>query len=268
MLKLIKLEWSKFKKNTVIRLLLMFFFLFFPACLYFGTLIPDLPAFLPNKNTFFEFPAIWEYLGYAGNWIVFFFLGVAVIYLITIEVSNKTMRQSIINGMTRNEFFISKLLSVLILCCIATVFYCILGLTIGFIKTDSVTMKMAFDNDWTFARFFLMSLAYTNFALFLAYLFRKAGLAVFFYMSYIIIIEPLIRFFIIDRVSKAEFTRYFPMNAAEDLMPLPIMRYANAIPDNVDFAFLLSYKQASLLTLFYVFLFIILSYLLFTKRDM
>ncbi len=267
MLRLIKLEWSKFRKNTVIQLLILFFFLFFPACLYFGSLIPDLPSFLPNKDSFFQFPSIWEYLGYAGNWIVFFFLGVAMIYFVTIEVSNKTMRQSIINGLTRNEFFISKIISLTILSVVATIYYGMLGLLIGLLKSESFSLALAFDNDWALSRFFLMSFAYLNFALFLAYLFRKSGIAVFFYLSYVIIIEPLIRLYFVEQIEKAAFTRYFPMNAAEDLMPLPVLRYASAVPTNIDFAFLLEYKEAALLTIAYTLIFLCLSYFLFIKRD-
>jgi ABC-type transport system involved in multi-copper enzyme maturation permease subunit len=267
MKRLILLEWTKFRKNTVIQLLLLFFFLFFPACLYFGSLIPELPSFLPSKESFFQFPSIWEYLGYAGNWIVFFFVGVASIYLVTIEVSNKTLRQSIINGMTRNEFFISKLLSIVIFCLVATVYYAIMSLAIGFYNTEGFDLAAALDNDWAISRFFLMSFAYTNFALFLSFLFRKSGLAVFFYVSYIIIIEPLIRLLIIDSVDKASWTRYFPMNSAEDLMPLPAMKYASAIPSNVDFAFLLSDKEATILSLAYCAVFLGISYYLFLKKD-
>ena len=269
MKRLILLEWTKFKKNTVIQLLMLFFFLFLPACMYFVSLMPDidLPAFLPNKKTFFQFPSIWEYLGYAGNWIVFFFIGVISIYLISIEVSNKTMRQSIINGMTRNEFFTSKLITILILSLVATLYYTLLSLSIGFFNSEDASLASAFDNDWAMGRFFLMSFAYTVFAMFLAYLFRKAGLAVFFYVSYIMIIEPLVRLYLIEKIDKASWTRYFPMNSVEDLMPLPALKYASAIPTDIDFAFLLTYKQATILSLIYCALFLGISYYMFIKRD-
>lgn len=267
MKRLLSIEWAKFKNNTVLRLLLSFFVLFFPACMYFGSRIPELPSFLPNKNTFFQFPAIWEYLGYAGNWMVFFFLGVIAIYFVTIEVSNKTMRQSIINGLTRKEFFVSKILSVVIICILGTVLYMILAIIIGLFNGDEFNFSAMFDNDWAVARFFLMSLGYTLFALFLAFLFRKSGLAIFFYISYIMIIEPLIRLIITVNVDKAFYINYFPMNATEDLMPLPAMKYADAVPNYVDYAFLLTYQQATITTLVYSILFVASSYYMFQKRD-
>lgn len=267
MIRLIKLEWSKFSKNNILQILSLFYFLFFPACLYFGSLIPDLPSFLPNKKTFFQFPEIWDYLGYAGNWITFFFIGVMAIYLVTIEVSNKTMRQSIINGLRRNEFFSSKLISISIICFIGSLYYYLLGMIIGLSNAESLTISGAFTNDWAFFRFFLMSFAYCSFAIFLAYLFRTSGLAIFFYVSYIMIMEPLMRYVIINQIDKASFTRFFPMNAAEDLMPFPVFRYANAIPDNIDFAFLLTYGEAAIASIIYCIIFLLSSYYIFLRRD-
>lgn len=269
MLRLLKLEWSKFRKNTVIRLLITFFCLFFPACLYFGSVIPDLPALLPDKKSFFQFPAVWEYLGYAGNWMVFFFLGVCAIYIVTIEVSNKTLRQSIINGMSRNEYFVSKVLSITVLATFATLIYIVLGIGIGIYNGENFQFSDIFKNQWAFPRFFLMSFAYLNFALFLAFLFRKSGLAVFFYISYIIVIEPLMRYVIINNISnKASYTNYFPMNAAEDLMPLPLMKFGKNTPNNIDFDILLNYNTASFLTIGYIILFLGLGYWLFKKNDL
>ena len=267
MLRLIYLEWSKFSKNTVLRLLIIFFMLFFPACMYFASRIPDLPTFLPSKDTFFQFPAIWEYLGYAGNWMVFFFLGVICIYLVTIEVSNKTMRQSIINGLTRNEYFLSKLSSIFLLCLFGTILYAILAIGVGFYNSEDVAFSEVFKSEWAIPRFFLMSVGYTLFAFFLAILFRKSGLAIFFYLSYVMIIEPLIRLGITAKFNKASYINYFPMNATEDLMPMPAFKYADAVPRNIDFAFLLTYEQAAVTTVIYCGLFVLSAYYLFIKRD-
>ena len=268
MLRLIKLEWSKFNKNTVIVLLFCFFCIFFPASLYIGKLMPDLPTFLPGREIFFKFPTVWEYLGYAGNWAVFFFLGVLVIYTITIEVSNKTMRQSIINGMSRNQFIAAKILNVLILSLFATLFYVVITLIVGFLGTEDASIKAAFENEYAIPRFFLMSFSYLNFAVFLAFLFRKAGLAVFFYLTYVMVIEMLLRWVVHMKINKSELVNYYPMNATEDLMPFPFMKYADFIPNTgIEFALLLTYQQATIITIIYALIFFSISYYTFIKRD-
>lgn len=267
MIKLLKLEWSKFSKNTVIALLMTFFLVFFPCCLYFGKFMDNIPDFIPGKVNIFEFPNIWNYLGYAGNWIVFFFLGVLVIYTVTIEVSNKTMRQGIINGMSRKEFFLSKVLIVFSLALLATVFYTLLSAGFGWFNSEDVSISEVFDNEMAIPKFFLMSFSYMSFALFLAFLFKKSGLAVFFYLAYMIIIEPLLKLLTQQYLFSNKYVNYFPMNAAEDLMPSPLFKFAEKVPTNIDFPFLLEPGEAAILTIVYTAIFLGGTYYLFLKRD-
>lgn len=273
MLRLIKLEYSKFRKNNVIVLLFMFFLIFFPAAVFFANLMPDdLPKFVPGKDTFLQFSDsklnVWDYMGYAGNWIVFFFLGVLLIYTITNEVSYKTLRQSIINGLTRKEFFASKLLNVFFLSVLATLYYVIIVLAIGFWNTEEATMSLAFSNNWAIPRFFLMSLAYLSFALFMSIILRKSGLAVFTYLAYVLIIEQLLRLGAREKIYSGSWVNYFPMNATEDLMPLPWLTYASAVPSEIDFQYLLTHQQAAITTIIFTLIFLGSGYYLFLKKDM
>ena len=268
MIKLIKLEWSKFSKSTIVVLLFVFFIIFFPSVLYIGKMMPDLPSILPGNEIFFTFPTVWEYLGYAGNWTVFFFLGVLVIYTLTIEIRNKTMRQSIISGMTRNEFFLSKYLNVFLLSLFATVYYTAISLIIGFLNTDGATFGSAFQNDWAIPIFFLMCFSYLSFALFLAFMFRKSGIAIFFYLTYVMVIELSIRWLIYYYVAESYLIQFFPMNATEDLMPLPIFKYADYVSNQeVDIPILLDTNEAVIATSVYCVIFAGISYFNFLKRD-
>ncbi len=230
--------------------------------------MPDLPSFLPGREIFFNFPTVWEYLGYAGNWTVFFFLGVLVIYTVTIEVNNKTMRQSIINGLSRNEFFSAKILNVLLLSLFATLFYIILSLIVGFSNGEGVSLTVAFDNSYAIPKFFLMSFSYLNFALFLAFIFRKAGIAVFLYLTYVMIIEMILRWVVHFKVDNSKFINYYPMNATEDLMPMPFLKYADFMNNKeIEFPILLSDKEAFVITAVYAVIFLATSYYTFKRRD-
>ncbi len=264
---LLKIEWFKFRKNTVITLLLCFFLLFFPCCLYFGRFLDNIPDLVPGKVNIFTFPNIWDYLGYAGNWMVFFFLGVLIIYTVTIEVSNKTMRQSVINGMSRNTFLLAKCLNVVVLSIVATLVYALLCVTFGWINTEGVSASVMMDNDYAILRFFLMCLGYMFFALLLAFLFRKSGIAVFFYLAYVIIMEPLLKVLTRQYLFSNKYLNYFPLNSIEDLMPSPLFKIVEKLPTDIDYQFLLSYKEATFLTIIYSLLFIVCFWYLFQKRD-
>jgi hypothetical protein len=54
------------------------------------------------------FPTVWQYLGYIGNWLCFFFFGFLSIVVVTTEHSYRTMRQNIITGLSRQQYFLSK----------------------------------------------------------------------------------------------------------------------------------------------------------------
>lgn len=267
MIRLLKIEWAKFKKNNVIILMLTFFCLFTPASLYFTTILPPLPAFLPSKESFVQFPSVWEYLGYAGNWMVFFFLGVMAIYLVSIDINNKTLRQTIINGLSRKEYFLSKVLSILVISIGATIFYSLLCILIGIINTEADTFKLMFENTYAIPRFFLMTFGYLSFALFLIFSIRRSGIALFLYISYGVIIEVLLRYFIIERIEDGSITNFFPLNTFEDLMPSPVFQFAEGIPNGIEFELLLSYQQATIASIVYIVLFLGISYWSFIKRD-
>jgi len=265
----IKLEYLKYKKNSVVTMLVGFYFLFFPFVIFFGQeLKVNLPDFIPNKNVFFEFPTVWDYFGYAGSWLVFFFLGVSVIYMTCMEVTNKTMRQSILNGFSRKDFFISKFSSAVIIAIAATIYFALISLLVGYLNTENLMFEDVFDNQYAITRYFLMCMGYFCFALFLAFIIRKSGLAIFLYLSYIMIIEPLIRWAGHMYMFKHESAMWYPMNAVEDLIPMPLWRFSEALPEqDIPFDFLLTYKFAGGLTILFSSLFIFIAYRSFSRRD-
>ncbi len=270
--KLLKIEYQKFSQNSIIRLLVILYFIFLPIAIFMAKEFDNLPEFLISQDNIFTFLEdginIWDFMGYIGNWMVFFFLGVVAVYLVAIEVTNKTMRQSIINGLTRQEYFLSKLASITLISIIASLYYAFCTLVIGFIHTEGASLSLAFDNDWAIPRYFLMSMGYLSFALLIAVLVRKPALAVFLYLTYVLLIEVVLRYMLQYLKVPVDYTRLFPMNMVEDMHPFPMFKIpaANMGPGNID-EMLLSYTTATGGTLIYTVLFIFLAYRLFIKTD-
>jgi len=263
---LLKLEWSKFRKNSIITLLLGFFMVFFPSALYFGRLLSKISEVFPINVNILESPLIWDYLGYAGNWIVFFFLGALTIYTVTIDVSNKTMRQNIITGLSRKEFYLSKLITVTVLATLATVYYFLLASIIGLLNTDDAGLSKIMDNDMAPIRFWLMCFGYMNVALMIAFLIKRPGIAVFVYLTYGLIGEPLIKNWIQRQTSDSELVNYLPMNAMEDLMPAPLFKMAEGVTSKLD-NYLLSFSHASIATIIYSVIFMLIAFTVFKNKD-
>lgn len=275
MYNLLSLEYKKFRKNSVVSVLTLFYFLFLPAGLLILKQIDyeGLPAqaklFLPSPDSFFQFPNIWEYLGYVGNWMVFFFLGVVVITMISAEVQYKTQRQTIINGMERNTYFKSKMLVVLAISLVATLYYCLIAMGVGMFTTEDWDIAYMFDNKWAILRYFLMCVGYLSFAAFIAFLLKKPGLASFLYLSYAIMIEPLLKVLLKTKdIIPGEYGNYLPLNAIEDLMPFPLYRYEEYLPKNLNFEFLLTNSAAIITSVIFILLFNGITFRIFKKRDL
>jgi len=266
---LLKIEYRKFNKSAVIRLLILIFAILFPLIIFaLKKAIPSSEnSSLPfSTDIFYEFPTVWDYQGYIGSWLIFVFLSFLAVHIFCAEVANKTLRQSIINGMTRQQFFLSKLLTILVICTIATLLYFITGAAIGLGHTPNPSFEKVFSQNWATLRFFLSCLGHLSLAFLFAVWIRRAGIALFVFLGYSII-EPAIRWGFYWQVYKTKAILFFPLNAFEDLMPFPPYKLGEAIPDNIDFPLLLTTSEAMISSIIFIVLILFVAYKSFMKKD-
>jgi ABC-type transport system involved in multi-copper enzyme maturation permease subunit len=269
MWKLLVLEWSKFNRSPVIRLLIIFFLILFPGVIYIANQIAGSISLLQGKDLMYQFPRIWTYLGSTGNWMVFFFLGVLAIYTVANEVTYKTMRQSIINGMTRQSYFLSKVLTIVSLSLMATLYYTLTATILGVIGTEELELSMIMDNELAVLRFFIMSLSYLSFAFFIGILLKRSGIAVFSYLTFVLIVGLLIRA-LLEHVFGFPYNAYLPIQATSDLMPNPLWPPTEALTNFNNTQQFEGNQLGVLLALVsgYCLMWLGLSYYIFMKRDL
>ncbi len=266
-IKLIKLEVLKYKDNSLIQMLLMFYTLLMPIVIFVLKNFDDIN--IPGKDSFFTFPKVWEYQAYIGSWLTFLFFGFLGVYIITSEIQFKTMRQNIITGLSRNEFFMGKILITLVVTFYATIVFYLSTILVGVLHEGEFDLNKILDHqDYVFLRFFLLTFAYMTFGIMVAFIFRKSGLSIFFYFSYILMIEPLFRWMVHHKVfSNGRSFLYYPMNGIEDLAPLPSFKYIDNFNGLKNFPILMTYTEAGIISIISVIVFVTVSYLLFMKRD-
>lgn len=267
-LDLLYIEYLKFRDNSLVKLLLLFFTVLASTAIFVMKNMNKMP--LPGGNTsIFTFPTVWEYQAYSGSWMSFIFLGFFGLYLVTSEISWKTMRQNVITGYSRFDFYIGKIMVAVIISIFATIVFYISTAIIGIIHQE----KFDFDavlasQDYVILRFFILTFAYIIFGMLMGFLFRKSGLAMFAYFSYILFIEPLFRWWLHYKlIDEGKTMLYYPMNGVEDLAPLPFFKYLESFSPVKGFNILLSYTEASIISIISVSVFLIAGYLLLTKRD-
>jgi ABC-2 type transport system permease protein len=222
MKRLLQIEFYKFYKNPLTLVILLLFSLLMPfLSLSAKEILKDAVPPFPSAKVFYEFPTVWDYQGYIGNWLVSLLLGFLMINFITTEEMNKTMRQSIINGLTRREYWMSKVMVVIMCSLYATILYTITCLVYGLTSTPDVDLELIVDSNWAPLKFFLMCMGYISMAALFALWIRRGFLSMFIYLAYIIVIEQIVRgihlYFYEDRS-----VLFYPVNAIEDLMPNPL----------------------------------------------
>ena len=265
---LLALEFAKFRKSAVIGLLTILFVIMLPTVIFVGKEFKNVPQDYFSEDMFFVFPTVWDFLGYAGSWLVFFFLGLISVFIVVNEVRFKTFRQNIITGFTRQTYFLSKVYSIIAISLLAALYYGLVGFIIGAAHAEEISLSEAFsDTSWAIPRFFLMTLGHTSFGLFCGFILRRSGIAVLFYLCYILMIETLLKLIYL-KYHMSPIVNYFPLNSIEDLTPNPLYRFEALIPwNNIDFSFLLTYQQATISSIIWIVIFYALAYYSFIKRD-
>lgn len=221
MLYFLRLEWMKFRYFRVFQIMIISFMILLPSALMVGKSINSIPPQLGSQEMFFIFPTVWKFLAYIGNWLAFFFLGFLGVLCITTEFANKTLRQNVITGLTRRDVFLSKFLFILGISAAATVYLIVCGLIIGAIHTETIYLSKVLEENGLIFRFFLMCLGYMIFGLLIGTLFRRTGLALFSYLTIAMFAEPVFRWVVHKRFIPGTSMHFYPLNALEDLTPIP-----------------------------------------------
>ncbi|MBI1223872.1 MAG: hypothetical protein GC192_01430 [Bacteroidetes bacterium] len=270
MFHLLKLEWLKQKDYILFKILAIAYLVFLPAVLFVGKkmdLGPGAP-FNP-KVDFFQFPSIWGWLGYIGSWLTFFVLGFLAVLMVTNEFSNRTLRQNIIVGMSRSDFFKSKMIFMTVIAAFATVYYAICALIIGILNVnDTLYFSTVFKEVGMIPRFWLMSMGYMSFGLLIGLLVRKTGIALFIYLAYSLALETIIRWLAMFYLIKSTVMSFMPLNAIEDLAPAPTSFFINEFTKHLGFRILLTPWEAVISSSVYIGLFLYLGHKKLQKSDL
>ena len=129
MIRLLQIEFIKLWNNSASKILVFSYFIL----LTFISLIAAIKfnigpiKFHLAEMGIFDFPYIWHFNSYIAGFFKLF-LAVVIVSMMSNEYSNKTIKQNLIDGLSKWEFIYSKFLTVLALSAISTVFIFIISL--------------------------------------------------------------------------------------------------------------------------------------------
>ncbi|MCD6012734.1 MAG: hypothetical protein K0Q79_2596 [Flavipsychrobacter sp.] len=222
---LLAIEWLKVKRYRTFWVLIGLFALLLPIWNYeiaSGFLQLGSKNSINIIDTAYSFPGVWGNLGFWGSVFVLF-LSILVIIITTNEYAYRTHRQNVIDGWRREQFLNAKVLIVFALCIAATVFLFLLGVIFGVINSGS--LDGMFTEIEQVGYFFLLSLNYMGFALFIAIWIKRSGLAIGLFLLYAMIIENIAKG-IGNHFMDLPLFNLLPLQASDELLPFPLMAMA------------------------------------------
>ena len=222
---LLKTEWLKIKKYPAFWWMFGIVALSYPGMNYAiyvngykdqlndDTMGPLLQL-IPNP---FTFPDVWQTVAFISSMFVFL-PSIVVIMFITNEYSYKTSRQNIIDGWSRNDFMLSKLIDVLIISFVVTVLYTITAFVIGTVNAGADTPNPFAGSKYIWL-FWLQQFSQLSIALLIALLVRRAFLALGIFLFYYFPLEPIL--VELARKYANGIGEYFPLEVSDRLIPFP-----------------------------------------------
>lgn len=264
---LLKLEWLKIKNYKPFWILIGMYLALLPLFSLVGKQI-KLPEQLGTTRILYMFPNVFDFVGYVGNWLSFFVFSFLAVLTVTNEFSYKTLRQNIISGVSRQDFFLSKLYFLIFISLSATLYYTLVCFVFGVFNTETIFTEKVIERIELVPRFFLMCLGYMSLAFLLSVLLRRTGIAIFLFFSYVMFIEPILRSWILHKTVGDYFKQFAPINVFSDLAPMPLRLFKVIEAGSQGAISFLKNYEAIGASVFYIVLFFGLAYTIIKKRDL
>ena len=274
MIRLLQLELQKLLLNRTSKILIFISFIL-PLCVivlsaikinFFGFFTLEL-----GELGIFNFPIVWHITTYFSALFKFFF-AIVVVSMIGNEYSNKTLKQNLIDGLSKIEFILSKFYTIVFFSIISTVIIFILSLVLGLVYSSYNEISIIVREIEFLPAYFLKLLGFFSFCLFLGVLAKRSAFALaFLFVDFIL---EWIVFGLIVWKSNVEMAtkiqNFFPLTAMSNLIKQPFQRVAmSKFPKKNDLGYDYAvHLDSSIIVVLWTAIFILSAYYLIKKRDL
>lgn len=172
----------------------------------------------------FNFPLIWHFNTYIAA-ILKIFLAIVIVSMMSNEYSYNTLKQNLIDGLSKKEFVLSKFLTVVLFAVISTFFVFVVSLILGLIFSDYTEPAIIFSGMDYLGAYFLKLIAFFSFCLFLGVLVKRSAFALGFLIVWNIIegiAFGMLKWSIGDEANK--IVQFFPLESMALLIKEPFTR--------------------------------------------
>jgi ABC-type transport system involved in multi-copper enzyme maturation permease subunit len=232
MLRLLTIEFHKLKHNTASKALSLIYFGLLTSIALIAAIRFDIGPikFHLAEAGIFNFPYIWHFNTYMAS-ILKFFLLLVIVSMIANEYSYKTLKQNLIDGLSKKEFILSKFYAVLTFSAISTLFVFVVSLILGFIYSDYNEIGIITSDLSYLIAFFIKLVGFFSLGLFFGILVKRSAFAVGAIVVWLIV-ESIFKGYLFWTFKSAENTservseimQFLPLEAMANLIKEPFSR--------------------------------------------
>jgi ABC-type transport system involved in multi-copper enzyme maturation permease subunit len=185
-----------------------------------------------NRIPLYHFPDVWMNLIWFSGWLKIV-LAIMVVISITNEYTYRTLRQNVIDGLSRGEFLTSKILTNVLLSLMSVLMIFVIGLVTGLIYSPTIEIDQMLTDLEFFPAYFLEIFFFLSYALMLGILIQRSGLTII-----VLLLSQMIETIITANIDDYVpwLIPFFPMKSIWLLIEWPLPRYAlQEIKDYVSF---------------------------------
>ena len=205
------------------------------------------------------------------------FLAIVIVSLMSNEYSYRTLKQNLIDGLSKKEFVLSKFLTVIGYAAISTLFVFIISMILGLAFSDYTEVGIIFSDMQYLLAYFIKLMGFFAMCLFLGVLVKRSAFAIGFLVVWWIvesILYGLMKWQFFKDTNIAEnVSQFFPLSAMSNLIKEPftklgaIQSIANQVNETIEKTYDVQFLDVAIV-LIWTALFIYWSYAILKRRDL
>ena len=278
MKRLLSIELQKIWLNKASRILTIAYFVLLSLIAVIASVKFDIgPIHIDLKeNGIFNFPFIWHFNTYIADGFKFF-LAIIIVSMVANEYSYGTLKQNLIDGMSKKEFIASKFLTVGLFSLASALYVFIMSLILGYSFSDFTSLDVVvMDMEYLLA-YFIKLVGYFSFCLFVGILIKRSAFAIGFVILWYFIEKiayGVLKFEIFNRSENVDAVfAFFPLESMSNLLVEPIsrMQIVEETSKQIGAGYVKDYDVhfgSIVIVLAWIVIFIVASYKLLQKRDL
>ncbi|MDX1363137.1 ABC transporter permease [Arenibacter latericius] len=277
MLRLLQIEFIKLWNNRASKILIISYFTLLVCMALLAAIKFDIGPvkFHIADQGVFNFPYIWHLNTWIAGGLKLFF-AIVIVSMMANEYSNKTIKQNLIDGLSKKEFIASKFLTVFTFSLISTLFVFLVSLVLGLFYSDYTELSIIFSDLEYLLAYFVKLLGFFSFCLFLGILVKRSAFALGFLIVWYAIENLALRFLVwwfAGSEASSTFMKYLPLESMSNLIKEPVSRFnaVQSVVAQMGETFNKDYNihfYEILIVLCWTAIFIYLSYALLKRRDL